>query len=140
MSKTYKLEPELSKSSIEIEEYSKHIDDKFVTISISTLFRWSEFEVNLNNEQKENLLKLESLCIDENLDYEFVSSIDGISNDVEIMCIEKYSDKFIEKIKENIYGTEDVSFPLNELEENGWTPGDVYYQITSKITLEEINP
>ena len=41
MSKTYKLEPELSKSSIEIEEYSKHIDDKFVTISISTLFRWS---------------------------------------------------------------------------------------------------
>ena len=53
--------------------------------------------------------------------------------------LEKYSDEFIEIIKENIYGTEDESFPLNELEENGWTPGDVYYQITSKITLEEIN-
>lgn len=140
MSKTYKLEPELSKSSIEIEEYSKYIDDKLVTISISTLFRWSEFEVILNDEQKKDLLKLDSLYLNDDLDYEFISSNDGISNNVEIMCIEKYSDKFIEKIKKNIYGTEDNIIPLNELDENGWTPGDVYYQITSKITLEEINP
>ena len=142
MSKLYKLEPELSKSSFEIEEYSKKIEDVFVTISISTLFRWSEFEINLTDKQKEKILQENGIILKEDdFEYEFVSANDGLKQDLEILDEKKYSSEFIEKIDEHIYGPDDDPYDnaLNELEENGWTPGDVSYRINCKINLEEID-
>ena len=140
MSQSYKLEPELTKSSFEIEEYSKDIDGINVTISIATLFRWSEFEINLTDKQKEKILQENGIILkDNNYEYEFISADDGLKKDLEILDEKKYSSEFIEKIDEHIYGTEDDPYDnaLNELEENGWTPGDVSYELTCKCKLEE---
>lgn len=140
MSKLYNLTPELSKSSYEIEEYSKEINDELITICISTLFRWSEFEINLDNEEKEELLNKNNIVLNEKYEYEFVCSNDGLSRELKIVNEEKYSKDFINIIKESIYGTEDDPYDdaLNELEENGWTPGDVSYELSCKCILNEI--
>ena len=61
--------------------------------------------------------------------------------DVEIKDENKYSKEFISKIKENIYGSEDDNScceSINELEENGWLPGDVTYALTCKCILSDI--
>ena len=56
MSETYKLEPELSKSSYDEEKYSKNIDGKRVEIIVISFYRWSEFEITLTNNEKEEIL------------------------------------------------------------------------------------
>ena len=40
MSETYKLEPELSKSSYDEETYSKNIDGQRVEIIVISFYRW----------------------------------------------------------------------------------------------------
>lgn len=140
MSKLYNLTPELTKSSYEIEEYSKDINDESITICVSTLFRWSEFEINLNNEEKEKLLNKNNIVLNNDYEYEFISSNDGLYRDLKIVNINKYSKDFINIIFENIYGSDNHPYDdaLNELEENGWTPGDVSYELSCKCILNEI--
>jgi hypothetical protein len=144
MSKTYKLEPELTKSSYDEEIYSKEIDGKEVDIIVISFYRWSEFEIKLNDKQKEEILKKDEIILS-NYEIEFISSDDCFKRDVEIKDEEKYSNEFTTKIYENIYGPEeeksdDDSFcgGIDELDENGWFSGDVTYAITCKCTLTEI--
>lgn len=144
MTKTYKLEPELTKSSYDEEMYSKEIDGQEVEIVVINFNRWSEFEITLNDEEKEEIENKEEIMLSD-YDIEFISSNDCFKRDVEIKNEKKYTKEFISKIYENIYGPEeevsdDDSFSggINELEENGWTPGDVIYTITCKCKLTEI--
>lgn len=144
MSITYKLEPELKKSSYDEETYSKEINGQRIEIIVVSYYRWSEFEINLDeNEKKEILSKNEIILSD--YDIEFISSNDCFKIDVEIKDDDKYSDELVLEIKKNIYGAEDDddesdydSNGIHELEENGWLPGDVTYGITCKCTLTNI--
>lgn len=140
MSETYKLEPELSKSSYDEETYSKNIDGQRVEIIVISFYRWSEFEITLTDNEKEEILSKEEIILSD-YDIEFISSNDCFKMDVEIKDENKYSKEFISKIKENIYGSEDDNScceSINELEENGWLPGDVTYALTCKCILSDI--
>jgi len=146
MSKTYKLEPKLIKSSYDEETYTKDIDDQEVEIIVINFYRWSEFEITLNEEEKQEILKKEEIILSD-YDIEFISSNDCFKREVEIKNEEKYTEKFISKIKKNIYGpdSDDENSDddpccggIDELEENGWLPGDVIYALTCKCTLTEI--
>ena len=146
MSKTYRLEPELTKSSYDEETFSKEIDGQEVDIIVINFNRWSEFDIKLNDKQKEEILKKEEIILSD-YDIEFISSDDCFKREVEIKDEEKYSKEFISKIKKNIYGpdsddenSDDDSFcgGIDELEENGWLPGDVIYALTCKCTLTEV--
>lgn len=143
MSITYKLEPELKKSSYDEESYSKEINGQRIEIIVVSYYRWSEFEINLDeNEKKEILSKNEIILSD--YDIEFISSSDCFKTDVEIKDDDKYSDELVLEIKKDIYGAVDDdesdydSNGIHELEENGWLPGDVTYGITCKCTLTNI--
>jgi len=147
MSKVYKLEPELTKSSYDEETYSKTIDGKDVEITVVSYHRWSEFEITLTESEKKEILSKEEIILSD-YDIQFISSDDCFKMDSEIKDRDKYSEKFISKIIKHIYGPDsddedddDESLcggGINELEENGWTPGDVIYGLTCKCTLNEI--
>lgn len=144
MSKTYKLEPELPKSSYDEELYCKNIDDKEVYINIISYYRWSEFEITLDDKEKEEILSQNKIILS-NYDIEFISSDSCIKNHVEIKDEKEYNEEFISKIYENIYGSEEDNSEnessgnaLYELEENGWCPCEVTYGLNCKCKLTEI--
>ena len=83
MTKTYKLEPEFAKSSYDEETYSKEIDGQEVEIVIINFNRWSEFEITLNDKQKEEIENKEEIMLSD-YDIEFISSDDCFKRDVEI--------------------------------------------------------
>ena len=148
MSKVYKLEPELTKSSYDEEIYSKTIDNQDVEITVVSYHRWSEFEITLTESEKKEILSKEEIILSD-YDIEFISSDDCFKMDSEIKDRNKYSEKFISKIIKHIYGPDsddeedddDESLSgggIHELEENGWIPGDVTYGLTCKCNLTEI--
>lgn len=143
MSKKYLLEPELGKSSYDEELYCKDINGQEVYINIVSYYRWSEFEICLDEEEKKEILSQDEIILS-NYDIEFISSDSCIRNYVEIKDEKKYNKDFISKIYENIYGKEDDSEndsfcdSIRELEENGWCPCEVTYGLTCKCKLTEI--
>lgn len=90
MTKTYKLEPELTKSSYDEEMYSKEIDRQEVEIIVINFNRWSEFEITLNDEEKEEIENKEEIILSD-YDIEFISSNDCFKREVEIKDEEKYT-------------------------------------------------
>lgn len=144
MIKTYKLEPELAKSSYDEESYFKEIDGQEVEIVVINFNRWSEFEITLNDKEKEEIESKDEIMLSD-YDIEFISSEDCFKRDVEIKDEKKYTKEFISKIYENIYGLQEENSDndsfcegINELEENGWTPGDVVYALTCRCKLTDI--
>lgn len=144
MSKQYLLEPEFRKSSYDEEFYFKEIDGQEVEIVIVSFYRWSEFEISLNEKEKEEILSKEEIILND-YDIEFISSDSCIKNNIEIKNQEKYSEEFISKIYQNIYGQEGYNSDndsfheaINELEENGWISSEVIYGLTCKCTLTEL--
>ena len=145
MSKKYLLEPELIKSSYDEELYCKDIDGQEVYINVISYYRWSEFEISLDEEEKKEILSQDEIILS-NYDIEFISSDSCLRNYIEIKDEKKYDKKFISKIYENIYGSNEGdsedeyrSDSINELEENGWCPCEVTYGLTCKCKLTEIN-
>ncbi len=139
-SKKYILEPLLTKSSYDEEIYSKDFFGKNVDIVVISFNRWSEFEITLNNEEKEKILKKDEIDLT-NYEIEFISSDDCYKKDYEIVNHEKYNDDEQAMINLMINGPEDEPYdePLNELDEHGWIPGDVKYVITCGCQLKEVN-
>ena len=143
MSKKYLLEPVLGKSSYDEELYCKDIDGREVYINIVSYYRWSEFEISLDEKEKEEILSQDEIILS-NYDIEFISSDSCLRNYVEIKDEKKYDKEFISKIYENIYGKEEDSEndsfcdSIRELEENGWCPCEVTYGLTCKCKLTEI--
>jgi len=145
MSKKYLLEPELGKSSYDEELYCKDIDGQEVYINIISYYRWSEFEISLDEKEKKEILSQDDIILS-NYDIEFISSDSCLRNYIEIKDEKKYDKEFISKIYENIYGSiegdsedEYRNEAINELEENGWCPCEVTYGLTCKCKLTEIN-
>jgi len=136
MTETYLLEPELTKSSYEEETYSKTINNKEVEIIIVSFYRWSEFEIELNESEKEEILKKEEINLS-NYSIEFISNNDCFKMDYEIKNENSYTEEEIDNITTHIYDSDD-DLNLSELEENDWVPGDVTYGLTCKCTLKKI--
>ena len=129
--------------SYDEELYCKDIDGREVYINIVSYYRWSEFEISLDEKEKEEILSQDEIILS-NYDIEFISSDSCLRNYVEIKDEKKYDKEFISKIYENIYGKEEDSEndsfcdSIRELEENGWCPCEVTYGLTCKCKLTEI--
>lgn len=136
MTTTYLLEPELTKSSYEEETYSKTINNKEVEIVIVSFYRWSEFEIELTDSEKEEILKKEEINLSD-YSIEFISNNDCFKMDYEIKNKDSYTEEEIDNITTHIYDSDD-DLNLSELEENDWVPGDVIYGLTCNCTLKKI--
>ncbi len=134
----YTLTNAYKKSSYENEHYTKIILGKVVTLIITTVYRWGEFEVTLTEEEKEKMLSEDIVCVND-YDSSFVSNIDGCEQFDEIKNLENYTDEEKKAIYKDIY--EDVEneilFGKSELEDNDWDLDDTFYEIVGGVELTE---
>lgn len=136
-SKRYSLEPTLSKSSYEEEKFTKSFFGKDVEINVISFYRWSEFEITLNDKEKEDILKKDEINLND-YEIEFISSNDCFKIDWDIVNEDQYNEEEIEIISIDVIGSDDDEESLYQLDERGWSPGDVNYGLTCGCQLQEI--
>ena len=135
-SELYTLTNKYKKSSFENDYFTKDIMGKSVTLIITTVFRWGEFEVNLTEEEKTHIMSKDSICLND-YDYSFVSNIDGCERIEEIEDIDSYTEEENRAIYNDIYEDDDNEVLLSsmELEDNDWELVDTIYEIEGEVEL-----
>ena len=135
--KTYILKPKYKKSTSSNEYWTNTINNKSVTVVVTVLWRWSEFSINLNDEDKVPVEESEHLLLSD-YDYDFIETDDGCDRFIEIQDENDYSEEEIKMIYESMY--EDIDeeyFDETYMEENGWDLSDTTYEITGGVELTE---
>jgi hypothetical protein len=137
-SKLYTLTNTYKKCSYENEYYTKIILGKKVTLVITTVFRWGEFEVTLTEDEKKKMLNEDIVYVN---DYEssFVSNIDGCEQTEEIKNFESYTEEEKKAIYNDIYENveDEILFDKSELEYKDWDLDDTFYELVGGVELVE---
>ena len=135
--KTYIVKPKYKKSSLSNEYWTNIINNKQVTLIVSVQWRWSSFNINLNDEEKVVVEESDHLLLND-YDYDFIETDDGCERFIEIKDENNFSARELKMIYESMY--EDIDeeyFDETYMEENGWDLSDTTYEITGGIELEE---
>jgi len=137
--KTYSVSAESKNSTYTNEYYSNSICGKKVVLIITTAWRWGEFTISIYEKDKESILQLNPLIINDHCG-EFISTENGWQDDVEIQNFDSYSDEEKLAIYESVF--EDVENKVLHdscvlEDENGWELDDTIYEIYCGFELEE---
>ena len=137
MSKSYIVKPKYKKSSFSNEYWTNFINNKSVTLKVTVQWRWSSFNINLNEEEKKAVEESEDLLLSD-YDYDFIETDDGCERFIEILNEMNYTTNDIDLIYKSMY--EDIDeeyFDETFMEENGWDLSDTTYEISGGVELEE---
>ena len=146
-SKLYKVTASYKKSTYQKEEWvNKLSTGKHVTYYITTYFRWGDFEVELTDNEKKNILENDDTVIMNNYSASVNELWDGVSHHEEIKDEEKYTSDEMKEIKKLLfyskeddeYRDEDYGIDIDLLEENGWDLDDTEYGINGGCELTEL--
>jgi hypothetical protein len=136
--KRYLMSPTYKKSSLEEETWCNTLSNgKSVSIVVFNVYRWSNFYVDITEEEKEELLNLDNICLND-YEYELIDMTDGGCDFwIEIQNKTSFSDDEIEEINTLIdEDNEEDLFFSDRMEKNGWVEADCEYTITCKCSLE----
>ena len=100
--KTYIVKPKYKKSSLSNEYWTNIINNKPVTIIISVQWRWSSFNINLNDDDKKKVENSEHLLLSD-YDYDFIETDDGCERFIEIKDENDYTARELKMIYESMY-------------------------------------
>ena len=142
--KTYKIMADYKKSTYQEEHWINELKNgKYVTLYVTTLFRWGNFEIILNDKEKKEILKKNNIILNE---YDFVMEemLDGCDLYIEIQDENNYSVEEINEINSLIYCEDEndyddeINYQFDEdiLENNNWELEDTVYGFTSGCTLK----
>ena len=145
----YKISPEYKKSVYQTEEWTNNLNNgKKVTIEITTYFRYGNFEIEITEKEKNDILQKDSIILN-NYSASCNELWDGCDLYQEIKNEDKLSDEEKRELHELLYRDKDdiESYDLdcddyvNEdiLEANGWSMDDTTYGITCKCELTKIS-
>ena len=135
--KTYILKPKYKKSTSSNEYWTNVINNKSVTVIVTVLWRWSEFSINLTDEDKKKVEESEHLLLSD-YDYDFIETDDGCDRYIDIQNEKDFTARDLKMIYESMY--EDIDeeyFDETYMEENGWDLSDTTYEITGGVELTE---
>jgi hypothetical protein len=100
----YIIEPNYKKSTYQTEEWvNKLKNGKPVIIHVTSFYRWGTFEISLTEEEKNEILKKESIEFDDYEEFEMHEMWDGCDLYVEIQNEENFTNQEIKEIKCLIY-------------------------------------
>lgn len=136
--KIYKISAKYKKSTFSHEYWENFIADKKVVIIITTLWRWGEFNITINDDNKKEIMDKENIIIN-NYENEFINTTDGCERSVKIENFGSYTEEEQQKILNLIYEDIDNEIILDEdilEEENGWQLDDTLYEIHGGCDLE----
>ena len=129
----YSISTVNKKTMIQNEIFTRTLSTgKGVTITVTTVFRWGCFEIELTNKEKEEILLLDEVELNK-YDSELIEMDDGCSMDLFITDEDKMTEDEIKEISET---TEDLNDFI--LEEKGWYFSETEYIMCAPIELEKI--
>ena len=146
--KTYKITADYKKSTYQEEHWvNKLKNGRYVTIYVTTFFRWGTFEITLNDQEKKEILKKEEIILN-NYVCAMEEMWDGCDRYVEIQEKDTYSSEEMKEIHrlmycEDIensdyeYDSDNDEFQEDILDANGWDLDDTIYGFTCGCILEE---
>lgn len=134
---SYKIAANYKKATYEEEHWINNINGKNVELHVTSYYRWGTFTINLTDSEKEQILKKESIVLND-YDYEFEEMWDGDSRYVEIQNDESYTHEELKKINKTLYEDEDEIFDEDFMEGNGWFIDDTRHGFSCGCSLEPI--
>ena len=146
-SKIYKISANYKKSTYQEERWvNKLKNDRLVTLCVTTFFRWGTFEISLTEKEKEDILKMENIVLN-NYECSMEEMWDGCDRYIEIHNETSFSTEEIKEINRLIYcedlnnsnyeyNSDNDEFQEDILDANGWDLDDTIYGITTGCQLE----
>ena len=146
----YQIMADYKKSTYQTEHWTNQLSNgKIVTFLVTNIFRWGTFEIELTDKEKEEILKKESIVLN---DYgaSCQELTDGWLEQEEIQNRDDYTEEELDEIEKLIYWHKDYyddeyddgeTYDYNEdiLELNGWSMDDTIYGFDTKCELELIS-
>lgn len=145
-SKTYKISAAYKKSTYQTEEWRNCLSNgKRVVVEITTFFRHGNFEIELTDKEKEEILKKDNIIIN---DYNASCNElwDGCDMYQEVRDEDKLTDEERKELHKLMYMNEEEPDDYDDecddmvdqdlLEANGWSMDDTTYGITCECDLE----
>ena len=146
--KLYKISPEYKKSVYQTEQWTNQLSNgKKVILEITTYFRYGDFEVELTENEKDDILNKEEIVLN---DYNASCNElwDGCDLYQEIPNEDKLSEEEKREMHRLMYKDEDEPDLYDEecddhvnediLETNGWSMDDTTYGISCRVEVNEV--
>ena len=147
--KCYLIEPEHKKSTYDEQTWVNTLKSgKSVSVKVGNLFRWGSFHIDLNENEKEEIMKKEIVKITDYENFELIEMWDGGCDFwVDIVDEDQFTEQEQEEINDLIYKWPKEKCPEGEDEEdecydeekmilNGWSEDDCEYFVNAPIKLE----
>jgi hypothetical protein len=150
----YIIEPEYKKSAQEEQIWENKLENgKSVKVKVGNLYRWGTFHIKINESQKEELIKQESILINDYEDYELIEMWDGGCDFwVDIVDEDEYSEEELNEINKLIYNCPEDNCPEDAADEddddeiydeekmyaNNWSEIECEYTLNAPFKLEKI--
>ena len=148
-SKLYIISAEYKKSTYQCEQWNNSLKNgKNVRFEVTNYFYWGTFEVELNDKEKEELLKKDTIIINDIPGASCISLDSGCDYNHEICNKDKYNEEELKEIYALLYcdkeddeynSEEEYCLDTDLLEKNGWTMDDTIYGFDTGCVLEDIN-
>ena len=148
----YIISPGYKKSTYEEQKWSNTLSNgKMVFVNVGNLYRWAKFCIDLDEKEKKELFRENSVVVSDYENFEMLEMTDGGCDFwVDILNEDKYTEEELKEInkllyiwpKNNIpeyYDQDDDSYCEEKMELNNWTETDCEYVIHSPYILEGDN-
>ena len=146
--KTYSLTADYKKCTYQTEQWNNVLSNgKHVRFEVTNYFYWGTFEIDLSDKEKEEILKKDSIILN---DYSVsCPELDsGCACSDEICNEDSYTEEELLEINRLIYRSiedeeydsdEEYSLDTSVLEQNGWSMDDTIYGMDTGCELELIS-
>ena len=135
----YLVTPSYKKSVYEDIMYTKMYGDTRVSLKVTKIWRYGEFEVDLTISESKEIIKLNEVNLNEYCTC--AASTDNlVEYDAEVLNIDKYDKQLQKQINLDVFEDVDNEYPYDDSElvdEHGWEIDDTLYSIVGGVELDK---
>ena len=135
----YLVTPSYKKSVYEDIMYTKMYGDTRVSLKVTKIWRYGEFEVDLTISESKEIIKLNEVNLNEYCTC--AASTDNlVEYDAEVLNIDKYDEELQKQINLDVYEDVDNETPYDDadlVDEHDWDVDDTLYSIVGGVELDK---
>ena len=135
----YLVTPSYKKSVYEELMYTKYYGDTRVSLKVTKIWRYGEFEVDLTISESKEIIKLNEVNLNEYCTC--AASTDNlVEYDAEVLNIDKYDEELQKQINLDVFEDVDNETPYDDaalVDEHDWDVDDTLYSIVGGVELDK---
>ena len=144
----YRITADYKKSTYQTEHWTKQINGKKVTLLVYTYFYWGTFEIELTDKEKEEILKKDSIILNDHSCVSVESLDSGCDYSDEICNEDSYTKierreihrlLYFDRYHQTSYTSDCDDIDEDILELNGWSMDDTIYGMDTGCELTLIS-